>query len=819
MVMSYERWHLILTIIDEKINLSKGNVVEKIKEALKRPEILELSEMLRMLEEVSHKLETSSKLPRVQETQESLKKRLKVINVPQTKEEAKKILKEAGISNSQKMIKRILKRLSVKETSGESKAVALEDILDAQKISEKVPMMLDTKKILEVLNKSKEASGNVYREWEENKFDVNHWFEVDCLSGYCSYTLLYLAIDFKLDNLIDALLEVKEVDINARGPFAQWTPLHWASESGNTRVVRKLIEKGANVNQLDSSQRTTLYQTAVNGDIEIIKILVKNNADVNAEDLARLTVLYEAARHGHKEVVKYLMKNGADVKRNGTLKLTPLHLAVANVDKAMVDCIIENDENIGENIEAVDVFGWSPLYWAAARNNTSILEILLQATSKCRASVDIEDKLIGRSPLHIAATNDNVEAVKLLIHYEANVNYKDAWGWTPFDCAAARGNKKVINYLIAHGASIETNDLQKISLSICPYNHLEAATTIIQLGIWKDVMKLMEAEFLRCAAGHGDTLMVHALLEAGVKANTGDDLGSTALIEAAKYNHPEVVEILISRGADVNAQDDLGASPLSYAVERRHWIVVMILLCYGANLSLPDNCHETVRDLAERQGISNLLMEAEKRASAILTQLTAESRKMQHTAPHMSRRIESPLLPINFKFMIRDQANQIEQLQYQAKLNEKRVALITDHIKCMQLGANTKACPAEMDGVKEQTLHSPCRWSYRTKNVNVGRVTSLANDIECMKLGPNTEACPGPSTKMNGIKEQRYSPYRRTCNTTNVNVEKATPLADGIECMKLGPSTHLSKIKEISLISSSIIGKYSAIIEIPSSSF
>ncbi|WP_241653908.1 ankyrin repeat domain-containing protein [Wolbachia endosymbiont of Nilaparvata lugens] len=297
MVMSYERWQLILTIIDEKINLSKDNVVEKIKEALKRPEILELSEMLRMLEEVSHKLETSSKLPRVQETQESLKKRLKVVNVPQTKEEAKKILKETGISNSQKMIKRILKRLDVKETSGESKAVALEDILDAQKISEEVPIMLDTKKILEVLNKSKEASGNVYREWEENKFDVNHWFEVDCLSGYCSYTLLYLAMDFDLDNLTNAMIAIKGIDVNALSPLCKWSAMHWAAENGNTKVVLKLIEKGANVNQLDSSQRTTLYQPAANGDIEITKILVKNKADVNAEDLARLTALYEAAGH------------------------------------------------------------------------------------------------------------------------------------------------------------------------------------------------------------------------------------------------------------------------------------------------------------------------------------------------------------------------------------------------------------------------------------------------------------------------------------------------------------------------------------------
>ncbi|MHC3898275.1 UNVERIFIED_CONTAM: ankyrin repeat domain-containing protein [Wolbachia endosymbiont of Nasonia longicornis] len=145
-----------------------------------------------------------------------------------------------------------------------------------------------------------------------------------------------------------------------------------------------------------------------------------------------MTALYKAAANGHEEVAKYLMENGANVKKNGALKLTPLHIAVANVDEAMVNCIIKNDKNIVENIEIVDVFGWSPLYWAAAKNDTLILEILLQATSRCRASVDIEDKLIGRSPLHIAATNDNVEAVELLINYEANVNHKDCMGMDSF---------------------------------------------------------------------------------------------------------------------------------------------------------------------------------------------------------------------------------------------------------------------------------------------------------------------------------------------------------------------------------------------------
>uniref|UniRef100_A0A3B0J731 Uncharacterized protein n=1 Tax=Wolbachia endosymbiont of Aleurodicus dispersus TaxID=1288877 RepID=A0A3B0J731_9RICK len=769
MVMSYEQWEIILGIVDQKEDLSKNNVIEKIKELLNKARILERKEVLRMLEGVSHKLEISNEIPIVQETPEPLKKRLKVQHIPQTLEKSEKILKEQGVSDAQKILKRVLKKLGVQETSEKSKAVTTEDVLNVRKTSEKMPVMLDTQKILEAIEKLKKASKDVYHEWKKARFNVNYWFTLnyDIHSGYDQYSLLCLAMDFNLMNVFNALCKAKGINIHSKGPFSQWNVLHWATENSNAKMVSELIKNGANVNSMDSSQRTTLYQPAANGDIEITKILVKNKADVNAEDLARLTALYEAAGHGRKEVVKYLMKNGADVKRNGALKLTPLHLAVANVNKEMVDCIIENDENIGENIETVDVFGWTSLYWAAAKNDTPILESLLHAISRCRASVDIEDMLLGRTPLHIAAALGNLEAVQLLITYGAEINYQDTCGWTPLNLAVVGKHRKVFNYLIENGAKIETNDPQKILLSICPYNWLEAVPTIIQLGIWKDVMKLMGSEFLRCAARHGDTLMVHALLESGINANARDDLESTALHKAAKGGHAEVVRTLILYEANVNAQDSSGRSPLAYAFEHRHWIVVMTLLCYGASTLLPDHCGETLRDLAERQGISNLLVEAEQRASAILMQIDSESSMftkralhMQHIAPHMLREIQLHL-PITFESMIRYQANQIEQLQYQAKLNEKRVALITDHIKCMQLGANTKACPAEMDGVKEQTLHSPFRWSYHTTNVNVGRVTSLAN---------------------------------------------------GIECMKLGPSTHLSKMKEISLKSSSIIAKYSDII-------
>ena len=69
MVMTYEQWNIILGVIDQEVNLSKDNVIERIKELLKEVKILGRVKTLRTLEEISEELEVSSKIPRVQETQ------------------------------------------------------------------------------------------------------------------------------------------------------------------------------------------------------------------------------------------------------------------------------------------------------------------------------------------------------------------------------------------------------------------------------------------------------------------------------------------------------------------------------------------------------------------------------------------------------------------------------------------------------------------------------------------------------------------------------------------------------------------------------
>ena len=57
----------------------------------------------------------------------------------------------------------------------------------------------------------------------------------------------------------------------------------------------------------------------------------------------------------------------------------------------------------------------------------------------------------GRSPIHDAARDGNIEAVKQHLAAGADVNAKDGGGWTPLHWAAARGQTEVAELLRKHG--------------------------------------------------------------------------------------------------------------------------------------------------------------------------------------------------------------------------------------------------------------------------------------------------------------------------------------------------------------------------------
>lgn len=79
------------------------------------------------------------------------------------------------------------------------------------------------------------------------------------------------------------------------------------------------------------------------------------------------------------------------------------------------------------------------------------------------------------------------------------------------------------------------------------------------------------------AAKYGHKEIVEMLLDKGADVNHKDEDGYTALIIAADFGHKDTVRLLLDRGADVNAQTGNGETALTIAVGQKHKEIAQIL--------------------------------------------------------------------------------------------------------------------------------------------------------------------------------------------------------------------------------------------------
>ena len=80
------------------------------------------------------------------------------------------------------------------------------------------------------------------------------------------------------------------------------TALHWSSSSGWIPCVEWLLENGASVHELNSSDATPLHAAAGGGHLAIVQRLLKAGADPKLKDDDGNTPSALAASRGHTEV-------------------------------------------------------------------------------------------------------------------------------------------------------------------------------------------------------------------------------------------------------------------------------------------------------------------------------------------------------------------------------------------------------------------------------------------------------------------------------------------------------------------------------------
>ncbi len=167
--------------------------------------------------------------------------------------------------------------------------------------------------------------------------------------GSLEHKLLDCCRDGSLEE-VRALVEAgADVNAKTRMPYFDslgdlcgtgYSIVHIAAENPDIRVIKLLVERGADVNVMDIYDNTPLYYAAEKNTLEMVEFLVSQGNDPLAENCDGDNLLTVSVCNPHKDVLEYFFQQGVDI--DGVSDLNPLGMAMRYGTPVDMDFFIEH---------------------------------------------------------------------------------------------------------------------------------------------------------------------------------------------------------------------------------------------------------------------------------------------------------------------------------------------------------------------------------------------------------------------------------------------------------------------------------------------
>ncbi|RTE81426.1 hypothetical protein BHE90_004097 [Fusarium euwallaceae] len=350
------------------------------------------------------------------------------------------------------------------------------------------------------------------------------------------------------------------------------TALHYAISGDHPKMVKFLIDSGANTGQIQDSQwsalqkcyptvdctrvlldtgvdlnwanpeGTALYLAAFYNELDVAKLILSYHPDLEIKCPAEkswdfgYTALHVATSKGFTEMVRLLVEAGADLNSTTPIGGTPLILAVANDSEDCTKALLEYDLDL----DTKDVLGFTALHCVPSPGGLSIAKLLVNRG----ASLEIRNN-DGRSVLDLAIMSKDAPLVEFLLDKKADINAAANSSGAALHVGASMGDIGMVKLLVREGADVNL------------------------AHPWMYGTALQKVYTSRSGTVEGRDAVARFLVEeAAVDVNAHGGVDGSALEIALLYRTVEAAKFLIERGADVGWKDPWGRRPVHFAALR-----------------------------------------------------------------------------------------------------------------------------------------------------------------------------------------------------------------------------------------------------------
>ncbi|KFY33939.1 hypothetical protein V494_07201 [Pseudogymnoascus sp. VKM F-4513 (FW-928)] len=387
------------------------------------------------------------------------------------------------------------------------------------------------------------------------------------------FTPLFMAVQYNRFKVAKVLLDAG-ADVEDTG--GQSSALHLAAANGRPRMIQLLLNRQAPIDVSFPGFGTPLHQAAQLGNNECVKILLAAGADPNAMAKSGATPLKWAALKGYGDVVKTLLRNKAIASHIGTDGETPIFCAVDGGHEGICSDLIDAGADfISEVARPV----MTPLGHAARLGRRNIVKLLLRRG----APVDgISDE---NTPLGSASVEGHLDICRDLIEAGANLNATyGPLSTSPVGFAAKFGYEEIAELLLSRGAKVDINDSDghpPIYVAVVT-EHVRVCKLLLAFGA---DARFKTADTLRTVLAittiDGNLSMVKLLLEYHADLDDPDTYGWTPIGHAAFKGFTDICRVLIDAGANLDLLVS-GKTALTEAARAGHHDIVEMLLAGGA---------------------------------------------------------------------------------------------------------------------------------------------------------------------------------------------------------------------------------------------